>query len=327
MTIKIYFKRISLIIFFITSVYAQTDPIITEVMFNPNGSNTEYVELYNPTASTIDLINYQIKYSTSAGDFILSISDSTLLAPMSFAVVVEGDYDSNNSPYSIPISALIVKIDDNAFGSSGMANTSDREIFLLDGIGNTLSTYVYSANNSTGISDEKIVLNTDNSSSNWANSIAANGTPGYKNSVSPKEKDLSVTNIQISPSPIITGTTLTAAITIKNLGTTTASSFNISLYDDGNFDANPAVSELISTITLNNLSSGDSTIRNFNLGTYPVGDARLIAVVSLSGDEDNSNDTLTINFFVNPVPPEFNDVVINEIMYDPSSEELDLRKS
>ena len=52
-----------------------------------------------------------------------------LLAPKSFAVIFQGNYDFQNGIYNslIPSSALILKIDNNAFGSDGMTNTSDKD--------------------------------------------------------------------------------------------------------------------------------------------------------------------------------------------------------
>ncbi len=63
----------------------------------------------------------------------------------------------------IPPEALVVKITNNSFGTSGMANTSDRPIWLINTLDDTLESYFYSANNSQTHSDEKIILNKDSS--------------------------------------------------------------------------------------------------------------------------------------------------------------------
>jgi len=303
-----------------TSLFAQTDLILTEIMFSPsvNGTRNEFVEIYNPTAQTKDLLDYQIGVA-GVSDFILVFSGSTLLAPNSYGVIVEGDYDSNDTPYSIPGSAIIVKIDDNAFGSSGMANTSDREVYLINGVGDTVSTYTYSANNSAGISDEKIILNNDNTSSNWANSLVLNGTPGSKNSVAPTELDVAVTNISTSPSPAVEGDLLTADVKVLNNGTLTASSFDLKLYNDANLNSIGEAGELIDNFTINNLASGDSIVQQFDVGSLVEGSYQLIGIAELAGDEATFNDTLLYNFDVLPPPPPFNAININEIMYAPST--------
>ncbi len=314
------------LLFLYSSLILLSSPIIaqqvvlSEIMFRPDGSNNEFIELYNPSGSSIDLSNYQIQYSTATPDFLEPHNGgSTILSPGEYVIIVEADFDIDNSPYTFPPSALVVQLDDNAFGSSGMANTADRDIFLLNSSNDTLSTYTYTADNSEGISDEKITLNSNNSSSNWANSTSSNGTPGSKNSVAPKEKDLAVTSIEISPSPAIENTQLDASITVKNLATKNADSYQIRVYEDSNFDSNPQPGELINSFSKTNLASGDSLTQNVNIGTFSIGTYQLIALVDISGDEDNTNDERIKEFEVFPTPPDFNDIVINEIMYDPNS--------
>ena len=123
--LKIFLSII--IIFSFSFVYSQSDSalILSEVMFNPASGNNEFIELYNTSETdTIDLTNFKIKYQTSSADLIVPVNDSTLLAPKSFAVIFQGNYDFQNGIYNslIPSSALILKIDNNAFGSGGMAN-------------------------------------------------------------------------------------------------------------------------------------------------------------------------------------------------------------
>ncbi|HET56516.1 MAG TPA: lamin tail domain-containing protein, partial [Ignavibacteria bacterium] len=197
-------QTLVLIVLLATSLIAQNHPVFSEIMFYPSGdgNKNEYVELYNPTNQAIDLSDYRIKVATFAIKSIIAYNaGSTVLQPDQFAVIIEGDYDPVTGPYNFPPEALVVTINSTTFGP--MANTSDRPVYLLNSGGDTLSVYTYSANNAVGYSDEKIILNTDNSSANWANSLVFNGTPGFKNSVSPKEKDIAVAEISVSPAPVI----------------------------------------------------------------------------------------------------------------------------
>lgn len=153
-------------------------------MFFPQGSNNEFVEIYNLSDNEfIDLDSCKIKYANSNPDIISTGLTSTLLQPNSFAVIFEKDYDLANGIYKdlIPEGALILKISDNSFGTNGMSNTSDRPVYLLNKQNDTLDAYTYSANNTEGFSDEKIFINKDTSRTNWKNSIKQNGTPGLKN--------------------------------------------------------------------------------------------------------------------------------------------------
>jgi hypothetical protein len=122
-------------------------------MFNPQSGNNEFIEIYNLSESeSFDLNGYKIIYSTSNADEIISAGFGTLLPPNSFGVIFEGDYDFVSGIYNniIPPDALILKISDNSFGTSGMANTADRQLWLLRPNDDILETYTYSSNNSAG---------------------------------------------------------------------------------------------------------------------------------------------------------------------------------
>src|SRR5574338_228658 len=171
-------------------------------MFYPSSGNNELIEIYNAsTTESVDLNGYKIKYYSSSPDFIADAGEGTILNPGSYAVILEADYDFISGIYNtlIPQEALILKISDNYFGSTGMSNTTDRPLWLLTGNDDTLDVYTYSANNIQTHSDEKIYFNSDSSQSNWSNSIPANGTPGFGNSVTPSSFNLGISTIKISP--------------------------------------------------------------------------------------------------------------------------------
>ena len=79
-----------------------------------------------------------------------------------------------------------------------MSNSSDRMISLLSPEDDTLETYIYTADNEYGISDEKIDLSNDDSQINWSNSKINDGTPGFSNSVTPLEYYLAFGSFQLS---------------------------------------------------------------------------------------------------------------------------------
>ncbi len=171
------FKKIlSLIFLFITSILPQSDStlILSEIMFYPQSGPNEFIELYNTSETeSINIDSFKVKYSTSNPDLIIDAGEGTILPPKSFAIILEGDYPFGSGIYDglIPTEALVVKISNNSFGTSGMANTSDRPIWLINALDDTLESYFYSANNSQQHSDEKIILVKDSSQSNWANSL------------------------------------------------------------------------------------------------------------------------------------------------------------
>ncbi len=232
----------------VMSARAESNIIFSEIMFNPQSGNNEFIELYNISETeSIDLSEYKIKYQTSNPDKIVSTGSGTIILPKSFAVIFEGDYDINSGIYKdiVPPGVLILKIGDNSFGSSGMSNNSNRTISLLNSADEILESYTYTADNGNGISDEKIILNHDTSLYNWANSEEINGTPGFSNSVAALKYDLSCGRISITPSiPTIDGD-VNIIYKIKNNGTETAENYSVEIFDDLYEDSTGSSTELI----------------------------------------------------------------------------------
>lgn len=308
--------------------FAQTDSSLTfsEIMFRPQSSNNEFIEIYNLSETeSINVDGYKIIYSTANADIIDSAGFGTVLQPKSFAVILEGDYDFTSGIYNnlIPSDALILKISDNSFGTSGMANTADRQLWLATPDDDTLETYTYSANNSSGISDEKIIMNKNNSVINWENSMQINGTPGKRNSVTPLSDDLSFSSLLINPEIIITGDDVYIIGTIKNQGKDIAKSFTTEIYNDTNFDSSGLSQELIFTQTFSNLLPGDSITVNTFIDSVNEGNYQLIGKVNYLEDADTLNNKKIIQFTVYPQINNYNDIVINEIMYAPTNGELE----
>jgi len=320
-------KILLLLILPLTTIsLAQTDTtiILSEIMFYPASGPNEFVEVYNySTTETVDLNNFQIIYSTSNADVITDAGEGTLLPPESFAVILEGDYPFGSGIYDpiIPNEALILKISDNAFGSSGMANTSDRPVWLVSSSGDTLESYIYSANNSQSFSDEKIEMVKDSSQTNWGNSIVANGTPGFRNSISPLTFDLALTQLWFIPEVSFEGDDVSIFTTVRNKGLIIANSYSIEIYNDADYDSTADPGELIFTQDYFNLQPGDSVTANTIIYSPSPGNYQIISRVVFNEDEDPLNNELINSFSVYPPGNNFNDVVINEIMYSPTSGE------
>ncbi|KAB2878890.1 lamin tail domain-containing protein [bacterium] len=66
---------------------AQTDSVtITEVMFNPNSTNNEFVEIYNYGSTPIDLTGWRL-YDYQDVDTLKDFGQGLILAPKQFAVI------------------------------------------------------------------------------------------------------------------------------------------------------------------------------------------------------------------------------------------------
>ncbi len=298
--------------------------VLSEVMFNPAEPNSEFVEIYNPLNSEpVNAKGLQIKYQTSSADFLIPAYSDSMIQPGQFAVIFEGDYDFENGTYKslLPDSALILKLDDNAFGSSGMANSSDRTIYLLNSAGDTLTFYTYSANNPAGISDEKINLDGNNDPANWANSLTQNGTPGSKNSVSPVDIDAAVVMLKYAPQFPVHGDDLTFTATISNLGSKEITSATVNFYDDENSDSLFQPEEIFESVSVNVLAPGDSVTVQAVLGNIQPGEYLIHAEVTSDGDGNLFNNGQSVSIKVNLPAADFHDLVINEIMYKPENGE------
>ncbi len=321
-------KKLALLHFFLCCNFlpAQTDTTLTfsEIMFRPEGSDNEFAEVYNLSETdTIDLAGYKLIYYTSSPDLIIEHEQGTRLPPNSFAVIFEGDYDFTSGVYNdyIPGDALVLKIDNKAFGSSGMSNSSDRQVVLISPAGDTVDVYTYSANNSAGISDEKILVTRDNSDGNWTNSTIVNGTPGKINSVTPKQYDLAVTSIGINPEVVFEDSSAQLEIEIKNFGSKAAEIFAVQLFDDLNADSTGQPGETLYSRNFTDLNPADSTTITYSIDIIELREYNLICKVTFDEDENPSNNDIYFSFTPNPKPNKFNDVVINELMHSPGSGE------
>ena len=292
---------------------------INEIMFNPQTGHNEFVEVYNASENdSVDLNNFKFKYYSSQPNIITSTGFGTVLPPKSYAVILEGDYDFTNGIYNsiIPKNALIVKIKENSFGSSGMANTIDRPVWLLNSANDTLDAYIYSTNNDKGFSDEKILSEEDSSKLNWKNSLQINGTPGYLNSVSPKEYDLAVTDIITNPLFPTLGDSFEIEVKIQNNGLKTGN-YSLQLYEDTDLDSLPDI--LLANTDQLQLAPDESTILNSNFIVNNFQNKKAFyAKVLCQGDQVESND-----YLYKTIAPGFSAsiIMINEVMYNPANGE------
>jgi hypothetical protein len=314
-------QLLGILLFAFSFSYPQQDIslILSEIMFIPQSGNNEFIELYNFSSNdTIDLNGFKIKYYTASPDIITNAGWGTLLLPLSYAVVFEGDYDFSSGIYNtiIPINVLKLKISDNAFGATGMSNTTDRLVQLLNDSSLILDQRFYTADNIQGYSEEKIIMNHDSLNSNWQNSFSFNGTPGFRNSVTPFNYDLSVNSLSYSPQIPLSGEDISITAIILNKGLLPAELFNVSIFNDINFDSVPSPTELINSADFYNLNPQElieleTVILSASQNSY-----NIIALVTFVHDEDTLNNYRSIYFNVYNQGT-VNDLIFNEVMFAP----------
>lgn len=296
---------------------------LSEVMFYPSESNGEFIEIYNTSPNeTIDLSTMKFKYYTSSYNTFVPFIGRTQLAPGKYAIVIQGNYDYENGVYKnlIPASAIVLKLNSNNFGSSGMANATSREVSLLNASDQVVDTYTYSADNSAGYSDEKIVSGKDNSGTNWKNSLRNNGTPGSKNSVSKMDHDVGISLLDITPQFPTAGDSVRISLSIKNLGNVAAVQFTAKLFNDAAKDSLGQPSKLVGAKGYAYLAANDSVVFSMKYLATTISYA-FLGLVDYPADENLMNNQISFSIIISDLPILKNELVVNEIMYAPINDE------
>ena len=309
------------LVLLMVSANARGQIILSEVMYNPAGSEqtNEFIELYNAGDSlAISLAGWRIGDDT-AQDEIIPARSEALVSSKGFAVILDEGYFQSSTQYDsiIPPDAIILTINDNTLGSGGLSNSTAETIVLIDASGDTVARYTYSLGNPDGVSDEKIILNDDDSESNWGNSLQANGTPGKSNSVSPSRIDAELVagSLQITPKNPRAGTPVQVSVLIRNLGMQPVAQLTVAfeLYSHGREFGLPVL--LGEVTTSSPLSSEDTICVNLDIPELKAGRHLMLASLSLTDDANARNDTSSMPIAVAWAAET---LVLNEIMYAPA---------
>ena len=163
------------------------DILINEVLSNPNTGGSDFIELYNTTANTIDLKNWSLLYYNNSGDSAYkAISvQSYIVQPGQFVVLTE---DSANIKFEYPNSA------DGTFLIMDLPTYSNAEgvVTVLNQMGLLNDQFAYNEDmhfelisDYKGVSLERVnyVLGA-NTANNWHSASSTSGfaTPGFENS-------------------------------------------------------------------------------------------------------------------------------------------------
>jgi len=310
-----------LILFFLPVIlFAQENNItFSEIMFYPALANSEFIEIYNLSDSSIDLSGWKFKYQNSNEDFFVSTGDGLTLNSGQYAIIFEGDYNFQTGNYAglIPDEALVLKTEDNSFGTNGMANTSDRVVYLINPLDEIIQEYTYSANNSTGFSDEKIILTGENNNENWGNSLTSNGSPGSQNSVSPFDFDLQIGSFFTDDEYYKINTPFDIYTVIKNKGIKPATDYIFKIFIDYNRDSLFTVNEEYFSHQYFNLLSGDSLLIQNETALNDTGSFLIKGEIVFEEDQLTFNNISLLEVSIYDESVSSFDVVFNEIKYMP----------
>ncbi|MFH1734490.1 MAG: lamin tail domain-containing protein [bacterium] len=313
----IYAICLSLIPFM--SVSAQL--VLSEIMYNPyNDYYEEFIEIYNPSSlDTIDLAGYLVGDQLEQ-DSILALDSVLILLPQQYAVILDAGYWENSLIYNylIPDDALVLTINDGAFGSGGLRNSEPADtVKLIDPTGEVVAAYSYSLGNIDGISEEKILLSGDDSPENWANSHVPLGTPGFLNSVTPMGTDLGIRDLEISPAPQPFGEQVQFAAKVDNFGSNLEVDVEV-IFGIGGASAIEPDSVLESEY-IPEIASQDSEQVSLVLDYLPPGPHQIFAWLTISDDDSTNNLIGTAHLVGYPEMA----LVINEIMAAPLEDQAE----
>ncbi len=165
--------------------------ILNEMMIDPSNENTgEFIELYNTSDSIIDLSNFYICDEQDT-DKLIPFPDS-ILPPHQYAIILDPNYEGEYL-HILPDTSYLLCIDDSRFGKYGISNSTEKTFSLLDNNKQILDKYRSGTPEwpKTNYTIERYYPYQDI----WRSSILKFGSPCRKNTISPQDKSINITNV------------------------------------------------------------------------------------------------------------------------------------
>ena len=297
--------------------------VITEVMADPRGvtgvhmpeDRNEFVELYNPTDTTIDLLDWTID-DGDAVDRLRAWTDSSILNPESlligttlldpghYAAVLDPEYTDTaalggyEQPYRFGPGTLVLTVGNTTIGD-GLTTNDPLVLGSADGDTSTFGTPSDTTDSipcdaGDGISWERVDVLGPDTVSNWmACRDTAGCTPGAANS-NTTFLDLAVTGIALTDSTSVKpGQPLFAAVSVTNIGFKEAPPWDLSVFLDRNGNALPDAGEHDTTLVGRSLQRGQGETLSARI-TCPAAKTELWARLACDGDCDSTNNRMRL---------------------------------
>ena len=166
--------------------------LLNEFMIDPDDDNTgEFIEIYNASDSSVDMSRFFICDARDT-DAVIPFPDSLLL-PGQYGLILDQDY-FNDYDLLVPDSIPRFTITDSRFGMYGLSNSSPKYFSLLASNYQIVDFYLTGKPHwpKSGHTIERIQWQ----DTLWQTSLAIFGTPGFRNSVSPKNNEIKISSLQ-----------------------------------------------------------------------------------------------------------------------------------
>ena len=305
--INVSISLIISIIFFLQSIAFSQQILITEIMYDLDGTDSpnEFVEIFNP--SEMDTLNLEgwIIQDRSSIDALIDSGFGLKIPPLSYGLIMEGDYPILSGIYNliIPENTILIKVDDSSIGNGLSVSDS---LYLQDSTGQIIETVGWEDWAQDGFALERLRYHLGNNPSNWAQSLDSLGTPGLVNSVLPDSIDFAVFDLTLLPSVIATEATTTLLGQVVNDGLNMVEP-EIIVYVNGAYYTNEFPG---------NIAELDTVEFELEIGPFESGYHTILVSLNTDGDINISNNQ---NSVVLGVRYEFRTFVLNEFIPQPIS--------
>ena len=276
-------------------------------MYDLGGSDSpnEFVEIFNPSETdSLNMEGWTIR-DRSSTDALIDSGFGLKIPPLSYGLIMEGDYPILSGIYNliIPENTILIKVDDSSIGNGLSVSDS---LYLQDSTGQIMETVGWEDWAQDGFALERLRYHLGNNPLNWAQSLDSLGTPGLVNSVLPDSIDFAVFDLTLLPSVIATEATTTLLGQVVNDGLNTVEP-EIIVYVNGAYYTNEFPG---------NIAELDTVEFELEIGPFESGYHTILVSLNTDGDINISNNQ---NSVVLGVRYEFRTFVLNEFIPQPIS--------
>jgi hypothetical protein len=262
-------------VFILLCATLQAQCILNEFMIDAVDENTgEFIEVYNVSDSVIDLTRFYL-CDPQDTDAIIPFPDY-LIKPRCYGIILDPDY-AGEYDHLIPDSVPRFTIEDARFGMYGISNSTSKAFSLLNENKQVLDSYI------TGTpcwAKEAFTMERIRPESNeWLPATLLYGTPGTRNSVSPRDRDLRLQKCTTIPDSDM----IQLEVLVNNCGMTSVFSFSLGyIMDIAGARPDLRISDIFTVDTL--IAAGDSCCIIISLPLMAKGTLSFTVVLSAEPD-------------------------------------------